>query len=59
MMQHFRRLYTQITINHWDTLATTAGMDWIQSLMQRVTVCTYGCNMAPDAPMELKQYLTQ
>ncbi len=58
MMQHFRRLYTQITINHWDTEATVAGMDWIQALMEKVKVYVYGCNMAPDAPMALKNVLS-
>ena len=58
MMQLYRRLFAQFTINHWDTEATVAGMDWIQALMEKVKVYVYGCNMAPDAPMALKNVLS-
>lgn len=51
----FTRLYSQLTINHWDKEATTAAVDWVSSLLNNVPVMVYGCNMAPDAPFNLKK----
>lgn len=49
----FTRLYSQLTINHWDMEATEAAADWTLSLLNTLPVMVYGCNMAPDAPFPL------
>ena len=53
----FTRLYAQLTINHWDKEATAAAVDWVSTLLNTVPVMVYGCNMAPDAPFNLKSAL--
>lgn len=53
----FTRLYSQLTINHWNKEATITAVDWITSLLNNVPVKVYGCNMAPDAPFTLKKAL--
>ena len=55
---HFRRLYAQLTANHWDSAATAAAADWAMALCAQVPIITYGCNMAPDAPLPLQQALS-
>ncbi len=55
--QHYRRVFAQLTINHWDVAATTAAADWIMSLCTAIPIVTYGCNIAPDAPYPLLDYL--
>ncbi|MBO4658891.1 MAG: hypothetical protein J5637_04655 [Prevotella sp.] len=57
LAQHYRRVFAQLTINHWDVAATNAAADWIMSLCTAVPIVTYGCNMAPDAPYPLLQHL--
>lgn len=54
---HFRRLFAQLTVNHWDAEATAKAADWAMTLCAQVPVITYGCNMAPDAPLPLRQAL--
>ena len=55
----FSRLFSQITVNHWDATATATAADWTAKLMQHVSVMVYGCNMAPDAPYPLLTHLNQ
>ena len=51
--QLFTRLYSQLTVNHWNMEATAAAADWVLSLLNTLPVMVYGCNMAPDAPFNL------
>ena len=53
----FTRLYSQLTVNHWNKAATSAAVEWIMTLLSNVPVKVYGCNMAPDAPFKLKKAL--
>lgn len=55
--QLFTRLYSQLTVNHWNMEATAAAADWVLSLLNTLPVMVYGCNMAPDAPFNLYDVL--
>ena len=54
---HFRRLYTQLTVNRWNQEATNKAIDWMQALIGKVNFVTYGCNMLPNAPFPLLEHL--
>ena len=53
----FVRLFSQLTVNHWDTGATAAAADWAEELMRRIPVMVYGCNMDADAPLPLLTHI--
>ena len=55
---HFRRLYAQLTINRWNQEATNKAIDWMQALIGKVSLVTYGCNMLPNAPFPLLEHLS-
>ncbi len=57
MASNFRRLYAQLTVNHWDAAATASAADWAMTLAATLPIMTYGCNMEPDAPYPLLQSL--
>lgn len=56
--QHFRRLYAQLTINRWNQEATNKAINWMQALISKVNLVTYGCNMLPNAPFPLLEHLS-
>ena len=53
----FVRLFSQITVNHWDAEATSAAADWTEELMRHIPVMVYGCNMDADAPLPLYRHI--
>ena len=57
LMQRFRMLNTQITINHWNVDATQKAMDWLLELASNVNIVSYACNMEPSAPKTLAEAL--
>lgn len=57
MMQRFRLLNTQVTINHWNPEATQRAMDWLLDLASKVNIVSYACNMESSAPKVLAEAL--
>lgn len=57
LMEHFKRLTEQITINWWNEEFTRAALDGLLTLVGKTTVVTYGCNMEPEAAHTLRQHL--
>ena len=57
LMDRFRLLNTQITINHWNQDATQRAMDWLLDLAKNMNIVSYACNMEPSAPTFLKEAL--
>ncbi len=55
--KHFRRLFTQVTVNRWNQASLITAIDWMQDLINKVGIVTYGCNMSPDAPIPLINHL--
>ena len=57
LMNYYKRLTAQITINHWNVEATGKALDWMLKLVQTIKITTYTCNMNSDAPVILHDYL--
>lgn len=58
-MQRFKKLTSQITVNWWNTEQTTAALDNLTTLASKVETLTYACNMELEAPLKLREILTQ
>lgn len=58
-MELYKRLVSQITINHWDSETTSKALDSLMKLSFQVPHSVYGCNMNQDAPNSLKKWVDE
>lgn len=58
-MQLFKLLSSQLTINWWNAEHTRKALDAAQNLLGKTGMCIYACNLTPEAPHTLQQYLKE
>lgn len=58
-MQLYKMLSSQLTINWWNTEFTRTALDAAQDILEQVGLCTYACNLQPEAPEKLNDYLKE
>lgn len=56
-MQLFKQLSSQITINWWNKQQVGRTLDELQQMLGQVKMCNYACNLTPEAPKTLYNYL--
>lgn len=59
LMQNYKQLTSQITINWWNERFTRKALDDLQALQEKTDILTYSCNMQPEAAQILNRYLTE
>ena len=58
-MQIFKQLSSQITINWWNKQQVGHILDALQQMLGKVKMCNYACNLTPEAPKTLYNYLKE
>lgn len=56
-MQLYKMLSSQLTINWWNPAFTQTALDAAQQILEQVGICAYACNLTPQAPEKLNNYL--
>ena len=58
-MQLFKQLSSQVTINWWNKAQAGQALDSLQHMLGKVNMCNYACNLTPEAPKYLYNYLRE
>ena len=58
-MQLFKHLSSQVTINWWNKAQAGQALDSLQHMLGKVNMCNYACNLTPEAPKYLYNYLRE
>lgn len=58
-MQLFKQLSSQVTINWWNKSQAGQALDSLQHMLGKVNMCNYACNLTPEAPKYLNNYLRE
>lgn len=53
----FYSIYSELTVNSWNSQFVKDTMDWIMELLQDVPVYGFLCTKDPDAVLVLKEYM--
>lgn len=59
VMSRYKRVLSQLTVNHWNKEITSNSLNFIMDIVSTVPIVTYSCNMKPDAALLLKEYIDQ
>ena len=58
-IRQFKRILEQLTVNYWNTSFVNQAMSFAEKLSEKVTCCTYACNMNEEAAVILNHILEE